>query len=155
MWTEIQTLLNSGALQADESVMKTRRAKLHLVGQDPAEIFDDLDKLKSDLTAPSERRARATETFARIPHDKALELHKHRLYPSAWTVLIELDRLILKRRGQNPVRFASSRLRAIGLTDHTRTRALRQLASAGVVQITSRGPGLAPWVTHLWYPLRN
>ena len=135
--------------------MKKRRAKLYLVGQDPAEIFDDLDKLKSDLTSPPERRARTTETFARIPHDKALALHKHRLSSAAWVVLIELDRLILKRRGQNPVRFASTRLRGIGLKDHTRTRALRQLAAAGVVRVTNRGPGLAPWVTHLWYPAHD
>ena len=94
--------------------MKKRRAKLYLVGQDPAEIFDDLDKLKSDLTSPPERRTRATETFARIPHDKALALYKYRLSSAAWVVLIELDRLILKRRGQNPVRFASARLRAVG-----------------------------------------
>jgi hypothetical protein len=135
--------------------MKKRKPKLYLVGQDPADIFDDLDKLKSDLTAPPQRRARATETFARIPHDRALALHKHRPSSAAWVVLIELDRLILKRRGQNPVRFASARLRAIGLRDHTRTRALRQLAAAGVVRIANRGPGLAPWVTHLWYPLRD
>jgi hypothetical protein len=135
--------------------MKKRRAKLHLVGQDPAEIFDDLDKLKSDLTSPPARRTRATETFARIPHDKALALHKYRLSSAAWVVLIELDRLILKRRGQNPVRFTSARLRGIGLKDHTRTRALRQLAAAEVVRITNRGPGLAPWVTHLWYPAHD
>ena len=35
--------------------MRKRRPKLYLVGQDPAEIFDDLDKLKSDLTSPPER----------------------------------------------------------------------------------------------------
>ena len=47
--------------------MKKRRSKLYLVGQDPTEIFDDLDKLKSDLTSPPPRRSRATETFARDP----------------------------------------------------------------------------------------
>jgi hypothetical protein len=36
--------------------MKKRRANLYLVGQDPAEIFDDLDKLKTDLTSPPSRR---------------------------------------------------------------------------------------------------
>ena len=135
--------------------MKKRRAKLYLVGQDPADIFDDLDKLKSDLTAPPQRRAKATETFARIPHDKALALRRYRMGHAAWLVLIELDRLILKRRGQNPVRFASTRLRAIGIKDQTRTHALRQLAAAGVVRVASRGPGLAPLVTHLWYPPRE
>jgi hypothetical protein len=135
--------------------LKKRRPKLYLVGQDPANIFNDLDKLKSDLATPSSGRARTTETFARIPHDKALALYQHRLSSSAWVLLIELDRLILKRRGQNPVRFTSTKLRSIGVKDQTRTRALRQLAAAGVVRVTSRGPGLAPWVTHLWYPLRD
>jgi hypothetical protein len=135
--------------------MKKRRTKLYLVGQDPAEIFDNLDKLKSDLTSPPERRTRATETFARIPHDKAFALYKYPLGSAAWVVLIELDRLILKRRGQNPVRFASARLRAVGIKDTARARALRQLATAGVVRVLHRGPGLAPLVTHLWYPVRD
>jgi hypothetical protein len=135
--------------------MKKRRAKLYLVGQDPAEIFNDLGKLKSDLTTPPERRTRATETFARIPHDKALALHKYRLSSAAWVVLIELDRLILKRRGQNPVRFASTRLRAVGIQRIFRVRALRQLASAGVVRVMHRGRGLSPLVTHLWYPIND
>jgi hypothetical protein len=135
--------------------MKKRRAKHYLVGQDPAEIFNDLNKLKSDLTSPPERRARATETFARIPHDRALALFRYQLAPAAWVVLIELDRLILKRRGQNPVRFASTRLRGVGIKDYVRTRALRQLTAAGVIRVASRGPGMAPLVTHLWYPIRD
>lgn len=134
--------------------MKKRRSGLYLVGQDPAEIFNDLDKLKSDLASPPARRARATETFARIPHDKALTLYEqHRLSSAAWIVLVELDRLILKRRGQNPVRFDSGRLSKIGLKASRRAYALRQLTAAGVVRVTSRGSGLSPWVTHLWYPL--
>ena len=135
--------------------MKKRRSKLYLVGQDPTEIFDDLDKLKSDLRSPPEPRARTTETFARVPHDKALALYEHRLSSAAWAVLIELDRLILKRRGQNPVRFDSVRLATVGIEGVTRMRALRQLADAGVVRVTSRGVGLSPWVTHLWYPVRG
>ena len=49
--------------------MKKRKPKLYLVGQDPAEIFDDLDKLKTDIAAPPSRRTKTTETFARIPQD--------------------------------------------------------------------------------------
>jgi hypothetical protein len=136
--------------------MKRRRAKLYLVGQDPVDIFDDLDKLKSDLTSPPARRTRATETFARIPHDKVLALYKqHRLSSAAWVVLVELDRLILKRRGQNPVRFDSGQLSKIGLKASRRAYALRQLAAAGVIRVASRGVGLSPWVTHLWYPLTD
>jgi hypothetical protein len=135
---------------------KRRRPKLYLIGQDPTGIFDDLDKLKADSAAPPSRRARAVETFARIPHDKALALHgQHRLSASAWIVLFELDRLILKRRGQNPVRFASGRLRQAGIAHQTRARALGQLVAAGVVQVTSRGRGQAPLVTHSWYPLAD
>jgi hypothetical protein len=132
-----------------------RRRRLYLVGQDPADIFEDLDKLKSDLANPKQARERAKETFARIPHDKALALFKLNLSGSAWAVLFELDRVILRRRGQNPVRFDCPRLAAAGLSGHTRSRALRQLEAAGVVKVTGRGPGLSPWVTHLWFPLRD
>ena len=33
----------------------TRKTKLHLVGQDPADIFDDLDKLKADSMTPAQQ----------------------------------------------------------------------------------------------------
>ena len=133
--------------------MKRRRPKLYLVGQDPADVFDDLDQLRSDL--PPQRRPRAVETFARIPHDKALELIRQRINGAAWGVLIELDWLILKHRGRNPVRLESSRLRSAGVTGRMRARALRQLEAAGVVQIAWRKSGLSPWVLHLWYPVQK
>jgi hypothetical protein len=134
---------------------RRRRPKLYLVGQDPADVFDDLGQLRADLTAPPQRRPRTTETFAWIPHDKGLALYQRKLSCAAWVLLIELDRLILKHHGHNPVKLISARLRAIGLNDHTRTRALRQLEVGGVVRVERRGCGLAPWVTHLWYPLRD
>ena len=116
-------------------------------------VFDDLDKLREEGSAPTRRqRLSDPETFARIPHDRALKLYPHLSGP-AWVALIELDRIILKHRGQNPVRFVSSRLRALGLCQQARARALRQLETAGVVRIKQRGPALAPWVTHLWYPI--
>ena len=127
-----------------------KRAKLRLVGHDPTDVFDDLDKLRADLAAPL-RRERITETFARIPHDRAIELYRHKIGEPAWAVLIELDRLVLKQRGKNPVRFWSPKLRTAGLTARTRARALRRLEAAGVIKIERRGKGLSPWVTHLWY----
>jgi hypothetical protein len=130
-----------------------RRPKLHLVGQDPADIFKDLDQLRADLTSPPQRRKRLTETFARIPHDKALALHA--LSGMAWIVLIELDRLILKAGGRNPVKLSSRRLREIGLTHHTRLKALRQLEKAGVIIVGRRGRGHSPWVLHSWYPRQD
>jgi hypothetical protein len=131
-----------------------KKPKLYLVGQNPTDIFDDLDRLRTETSSP-QRRTKTTETFARIPHDKALALYKHRLSSAAWVVLIELDRLILKRRGQNPVRFDSSRLSKIGLKASRRAYALRQLTIAGVIRVASRGSGMSPWVTHLWYPLTD
>ena len=135
--------------------MKRKRPKLYLIGQDPADVFDDLDKLREDAVAPSPRRQRTVETFARIPHDKGLALCKHKLSGAAWVLLIELDRLVLKHRGQNPVKLVSARLRATGLKDGNRRRALQQLVAAGVVLVEQRGHGLAPWVTHLWYPRQD
>jgi hypothetical protein len=128
-----------------------RRPKLHLVGRDPGDVFSDLGKLRTDLAAPL-RRPRTIETFARVPHDRALELYQHKISGAAWAVLIELDRLVLKARGKNPVRFWSSRLRAVGLTKRTRMRALRQLEAVGAIRVEQRGKGLSPWVRHLWYP---
>jgi hypothetical protein len=126
-----------------------KRPKLHLVGQDPADIFADLDRLRDDFRTPGQRRARSKETFARIPHDKALKL---RVSGTAWSVLIELDRIILKGRGQNPVRFWSPRLRAAGITTHKRAYALRQLEAAGVIIVRRKSKGLSPWIFHTWYP---
>jgi hypothetical protein len=134
-----------------------KKSRLRLAStNDSAGVFNDLDKLRAEQRSPTpQKRARSTETFARIPHDKALELYPHGLPNAAWTVLIELDRIILKRCGQNPIKFVSGRLRKIGLTHHTRRRALQQLAAADVIKIEQRGPGLAPLVTHSWYPLSD
>jgi hypothetical protein len=143
-----------------------KRPRLRLVSKgerDAANIFDDLDKLRADVGAPPSaptqpesplrsRRAREVETFARIPHDRALELYRHSIGTAGWAVLIELDRMILAQRGKNPVRLWSPRLNAAGLAKHTRTRALRRLEAAGVVEIEQRDEGRGPLVTHLWYP---
>ena len=115
-------------------------------------VIDFLSRKRRNDKLSTSRRTRIIETFARIPHDKGLALYRHRLSGAAWVMLIELDQLILKHRGQNPVRLVSARLRNVGLTHRTRARALRQLAAAGVIQIEKRKRGLAPWVTHLWYP---
>jgi hypothetical protein len=131
-----------------------RRPKLYLVGQNPTGVFDDLAQLQADMAMPL-RRQRLAETFARIPHDRAFALYRHRVSITAWLVLIELDRLILKSGGKNPVQFWSSRLRDAGVTGSKRVRALRQLTAAGVVQVEQRGKGLSSLVTHLWYPLRD
>ena len=133
-----------------------RRPKLRLVGSpDPTDVFDDLTTLRQEQQTPgSRRRPRLTETFARIPHDRALALYRH-IGGSAWVLLIELDRLILKGRGRNPVKLSSARMNAAGLNRHSRLRALRQLEAAGVVRVERRGRGQSPWVTHRWFPRQD
>jgi hypothetical protein len=134
--------------------------------RDATGIFDNMDKLRADIATPLPQRTRSegllrsrrkheAETFARIPHDRALELFRRRIGEAAWIVLIELDRVVLAQRGKNPVLFWSPRLRAAGLVSRARIRALRRLEAAGVVEIEYRGSGLSPWVTHLWYPQRE
>jgi hypothetical protein len=120
-------------------------------------VIDFLSRKGRDGRSPSfRRRAHMTETFARIPHDKALELYrKHKLGGPAWILLFELDRLILKHRGRNPVRLESNRLRSVGIVTRTRQFALRQLMIAGVVRVERRRSRLSPWVTHLWYPVQE
>ena len=134
-----------------------RRPKLRLVGStDPTDVFDDLTALRQEQRTPgSQRRQRLTETFARIPHARAVELARHRVSGPAWFILVELDRLILKGRGRNPVRMSNRNLRAAGIPRNTKTRALHQLAKAGVVRIIESRPGRAPLLAHLWYPIQD
>jgi hypothetical protein len=125
-----------------------KHPRLHLVGEDPADVFNDLDNLRQTFAAP---RKRTGATFARIPHNQGLALYQ-KVGGAPWVLLIELDRLVLKGGGRNPVHLWSPRLRKIGLSNHTRTRALRQLEAAGVIKVEKGRKGSGPWVTHLWYP---
>jgi hypothetical protein len=102
---------------------------------------------------PHHARQRATETFARIPHDKARKLFHHIGGP-AWMLLVEIDRLILKGRGCNPVKLTSDALRGSGLTRWEKDRGLRLLERAGIVSVERR-IGRCPLVTLLWYPIRT
>jgi hypothetical protein len=131
-----------------------KHPRLHLVGEDPADAFNDLDKLREQFTTPGPRK-KSSATFARIPHDEGLELGRLKISGAAWTVLIELDRLVLKGGGRNPVHLWSPRLRKIGIGDQTRARALHQLEVAGVVKVKPGKRGSGSWVTHLWYPRQD
>jgi GTP-sensing pleiotropic transcriptional regulator CodY len=140
------------------------RRKFRVVGSEaPDNIFDDLNALRKaqssagsiNGTEAPQRRARLKGTFARIPHEQAYELARYRLSSPAWLILIELDRLILEGRGRNPVRLVNRNLKKAGVTNHTKTRALRQLEAAGVISVRAEGVGKALWVTHHWFPLQG
>jgi DNA-binding transcriptional ArsR family regulator len=120
---------------------------------DPAVVFDDLDALREVMPAVATKRARSTETFARFPHERTLGL-RGRIGADAWILLIEIDRLILKGRGRNPIRLTNHRLRELGISRSAKQRHLRQLEVAGVVKVQTEG---RKWtvVTHLWFPVQT
>ena len=157
MWVEVHDLLDSGSVATGGSVRPCHGVPSCglLVRTNPSDVFDDLSALRQEQRTPTpQRRARLTETFARIPHDRALQLYRHIGGP-AWVLLVELDRLILAVgvviRSSSPARG----LRAAGLTRHARWRGLQQLEEAGVVRVERRGKGRSPWVLHLWFPRQD
>jgi hypothetical protein len=137
------------------------KRKLRLIPQhDPADIFDDLDALRKAAAASpttkrgaarafkAEKRARSTETFARIPHERALKELSG--INSTWTLLIILDLLILKSRARNPVKLTTKALHPSGLNRYQVRRSLEQLERAGVI-VVERKRGRCPLVLHCWY----
>jgi hypothetical protein len=120
--------------------------------KNPADVFDDLDALRA-MPPVFPKRARATETFARFPHEKALAL-RGRIGADAWVLLVEIDRLILKGHGRNPVRLTNHRLRELGIGRSAKQRHLRKLEATGVIQIKTEGRQ-STLVTHLWFPVQD
>ena len=96
------------------------------------------------------KRAQAKETFARIPHERGMRLYG-RIGGAAWVVLLELDRLIFKSYGKNPVRLSNYGL--AGMSRNAKWKALRQLEAAGVVTVERQGFE-SPLVTHHWRPIK-
>jgi hypothetical protein len=136
--------------------MAKKHSRLRLVSaQDPASVFDDLDALRRAQVAPigpafqGQRRQRSSETFARIPHDRARELYRH-----MGLLLVELDRLVLEGRGRNPVTLTSATREAAGISRWAQDRGLYLLEAAGTIRV-ERHRGRSPLVTHLWYPLQD
>jgi hypothetical protein len=125
--------------------------------RDPSSVFDDLNALRQDgeqlkkQMKASNKRARSEETFARIPHHRGLRLYK-KIDAAAWVILIELDRLILTSKGQNPIPLTNQRLYDIGMSRNAKFKALRQLEQAGVIKVVRQERGTV-LVTHLWFEI--
>jgi hypothetical protein len=116
---------------------------------DPVAVFDDIDALREAMPTVATRRARSSETFARFPHEKALAL-RGQIGSDGWVILVEIDRLILKSGGCNPVRLTNYRLRQLGIGRELKRQQLQKLVAAGVIRVIARE---RRWtlVLHLWF----
>jgi hypothetical protein len=148
------------------------KPRLHVIADNDSEetgeeanFFADLEALQrlSQEHAPeptpskpaAARRSRLAETFARFPHDRALALHRTGISSAGWVILIELDRLVLEGRGQNPVRLTNARLKKLGVGRLTKYRQLRLLEKANVVKVQWQEVGAALLIAHLWHPIQR
>ena len=109
------------------------RRRFRVVGSsNPSDVFNDLDALRCEQSNPAvRRRPRLKETFTLIPHDCAQALARRRIGGPAWVILIELDRLILKERGRNPVQLTNHRLKDAGIIGNVKTRAAASARGRG------------------------
>ena len=74
----------------------------------------EVETLETGAPPARRKRAPAKETFARIPHDRGMKLYGQ-IDGAAWIILLELDRLIFKAYGRNPVRLTNPSLEAVGI----------------------------------------
>jgi hypothetical protein len=112
----------------------------------------EVETLETGAAPARRKRAPTKGTFAKIPHDRGIALFG-RIDGAAWVILLELDRLIFKSFGQNPVRLTNHTLKAVGMPRNSKWKALRQLEDAGVITVARDGRK-APLITHLWHPLK-
>jgi hypothetical protein len=94
------------------------------------------------------RRARLERTWAKIPHDRGLELAK-RIGSPGFAVLLVLEHAVHWNKS-NIVKLTNDLLGQFGISRQSKTRGLRQLEEAGVIEVVWRGKA-SPIVKHLWY----
>ena len=78
----------------------------------------------------------------------------HHIGGPAWLLLVEIDRLIFEGGGRNPVKLTTDALQGSGLTRWEKERGLRLLEQARVITV-QRKRGRCPFVTHLWYEVKQ
>jgi hypothetical protein len=94
-------------------------------------------------------RIKLTGTWAKIPHDRGLELAK-RVGSPVLAVLLALEHIIHDARS-NRVKLTNGLLKQYGITRQSKTRGLRRLVAADVITVERGGGREAPIVTHRWY----
>ena len=122
-------------------------AKLKLTPEQITELapFQRKSKLKPRL--PQSRRQAGTR-FIQLPYERALAA-AGQLGHAPMAVLVEVAYLAFKAHGK-PVPIANKTLRTIGIDRWAKTRALRQLETAGIITVTRRNRGRSPLVSLRW-----
>ena len=77
----------------------------------------EVETLETGAAPARRKRAPAKETFAKIPHNRGVALYAQ-IGGAPWVILLELDRLIFKSFGRNPVHLANQNLKAVGMSRH-------------------------------------
>jgi hypothetical protein len=128
----------------------TRKIKLHLVGQDPADIFNDLDKLKADSAASPPQPEPTRKGWRRIctvlPREWELRLQGVKRI-STYRLAIELLYLHWYGKGK-PVTVSSKVAKAAKLSDRSKWNALAELKLLGLIEV-NRKPRRSPRVALL------
>lgn len=136
----------------------TRKTKLHLVGQDPTDIFDDLDKLQAESTAPTQQAT--TKGWQRycttVPREWELRL-KRATRVSTYRLAIELlyrqwraEQDKYGRKGQ-PIIVSSEVATEAELSVRSMQNALSELERLGLIEVV-RAQGRAPRASLLHTP---
>jgi hypothetical protein len=112
----------------------------------------EVETLETGAAPARRKRAPAKETFAKIPHNRGVALYAQ-IGGAPWVILLELDHLIFKSFGRNPVHLANQNLKAVGMSRTAKRKALHQLQDAGVITVARQGRE-AVLVTHHWHPLK-
>ena len=108
----------------------------------------EVEELDTGIKLSPRRRERFDRTWAKVPHQRGIELAK-RIGNPALAVLLVLEHLIHRARC-NRVKVTNHLLRKFGISHQSKNRGLRQLRAAGVVTFDDNAKA-APVVTHLWY----
>jgi hypothetical protein len=138
----------------------TRKTKLHLVGQDPADIFDDLDKLKADSTAPVQQALKGWRRYSTtVPREWELRLQRatristyrlaHELLYQKWFA----EQGNYGRKGE-PVIVSSEVVKLAGLSTRSMDNALSELKRLGLIEVV-RAQGRAPRASLLHVPAKT
>jgi hypothetical protein len=123
-------------------------AMLKLTPEQITELAPFQKKYEPKPRAPRSARRVGGGRFVQLPYEYALAAAgRHGNAPIA--VLVEVAYLAFKAHGK-PAPLANKTLRTVGIDREAKTRALRQLAEAGLVRVTWRGRGKSPLVSVRW-----